>query len=433
MGDYGPWLVVAAVAALVWMLCVNWAQTKAKEYPVATSALVNRNALIVPFALLILAYPAITVLAPSVAEAVLVLPLPLFAVLILTRLTNVLWPAIWLAALTGVYAFSTWLGPPGMYLSFPSEEGAGLVHTVTVASVGAAFLMFALYGDGLRSYAGMKAIITGVVAADIIAVFTHVDAKNAVGGTVVYLTAVLCVAWFGGGKLGALLLSAVAAAVGVAIGFRAMIAYTAVFLIAYMLSARVSGRAYFWGGIAATSAAISGMLWFHRNLTTSPLARDIAYRIEELSGRRANSGRETLWPRILQTTEENPLFGMGAGVVPRDFLSTQLSSHNYYIQLYLQVGLIGLAVLLLFLLAVWRKLAYSTNAEGRFGAALFLMFVIHNSTEVIMFQNLTLAAVPAWCAIGLALAHTHPPGGDETASGDAARADKSVVPHSRLA
>jgi hypothetical protein len=76
---------------------------------------------------------------------------------------------------------------------------------------------------------------------------------------------------------------------------------------------------------------------------------------------------------------------------------------------YLQVGVIGMVVLIAFLLAVWRILARATCAAGRFGSAVFIMFVVHNATEVLMFQNNALVAVPAWCTIGLALAIEHAP------------------------
>jgi hypothetical protein len=71
---------------------------------------------------------------------------------------------------------------------------------------------------------------------------------------------------------------------------------------------------------------------------------------------------------------------------------------------YLQLGLVGLILVVCFLLAIWRLLSAAGSTAGKFGSALFLMFIVHNGTEVLMLQNNSLVAVPAWCSIGLALA-----------------------------
>ena len=72
-------------------------------------------------------------------------------------------------------------------------------------------------------------------------------------------------------------------------------------------------------------------------------------------------------------------------------------------------GVYSVVVLVTLLLTIWGPLVRSTTPAGRFAAAVFLMFVCHNATEVLMFQNGLMAGLPAWSVIGLGIAVSRVP------------------------
>ena len=391
------WLVIAVLAALVALLAARHPKVAAKS--IATMSGPNVRGpeyyavIVIPLALALLAYQPASVFTPGLAQGLLILPLPLLVSLILAQARPVLWPAIWLGVLVGIYAFST-AGEP--------DPARGVIHTVSLVTVGAAFLTFAIYGKAMMAYRATRYAVAAIAVIGIAAIYAENGAKNAAGGTAIYLVALIFLAFLRRrGSLAALSFAAIGVVIAFVLDFRAMIAYAALFLGFY---AAAGLRQYRYIGIMSVAALLSAVMWFFLNIKTSPLAIDISRQIADWTGRRSESGRDTLWPRVLQAANESPMFGLGAGTLPRDLLSTSFSSHNYFVQLFIQVGFVGLAVLILFLISVWNLLYTARTPAARFGSALFLMFIVHNGTEVIMFQNLISAAVPAWCAIGLAVA-----------------------------
>lgn len=354
---------------------------------------------VAPLALILLAYPAIVVMFPQLSDFLLVLVSILPAALVFIRLLDIAWPAIWLILLLLIYALSSLFG---------ANQDRGYVHTITLACTATVFLTFAIYGSAILSYKWVWFMVVVIVLIDLVTVSLGSVNKNTEGGTLIYVISVACVAklqrpdanpwriaalFFGAGSIIALI-----------IDHRGLVVYSLVFLIAFISASRMPKRSYWIAGIASSSAAVFATIWLYLNIDRGSLARRFAEVILEFSGRRIDNGREDLWLYILRATQENPIFGLGAGILPRDILSTDLSGHNYYLQVYLQVGILGLAILVAFLLSVWWILAKATTAAGRFGSAVFLMFVVENGVETLMFQNSTVVSVPAWIAIGMAIA-----------------------------
>jgi hypothetical protein len=193
------------------------------------------------------------------------------------------------------------------------------------------------------------------------------------------------------------------AALGYLTEFRGMLAYSLVFSCAWIGSVIFPAWMFFLGFTLAASSTIYGLIWYFQNLYTSSIAAEISQLIFEWTQRPASSGREWLWPAILNAVGEDHWFGLGSGVIPGDFLSTDYSSHSYYLQTYLQVGLIGLFTLVVFLAAVWSLLTEKSDAARTFGSAIFAMFILHNASEVIMLQNGMMASAMAWMTIGIAM------------------------------
>jgi O-antigen ligase len=113
-------------------------------------------------------------------------------------------------------------------------------------------------------------------------------------------------------------------------------------------------------------------------------------------GRRSDlTGRSTeIWPLVLQEAATHPILGSGYGGVwglggP---LSTTLrleQAHNGYLDVYLQLGIVGCVLLALFLLEfaarVGRQFKYSRR-WGIFGIAFFFINLIYNISETAFFD-----------------------------------------------
>lgn len=371
------------------------------EVSVETDRRTDFRILVIPLATLVMAYPALMVYSPfRQADKILLAVSVVLAPLILSRLNRVAWPTAWLTVMIGAYAVSN---------RFEGDPSQGFKHTVILACMAVTFLTFATYGAELIESGWGRLVTAGVVVVNIVAIVNGGFPKNATGGALIYVAGIACVAFIyatnSSGWIPAALLTLIGIGVAVAYDFRFLLVCTVVFIGAFFCANRMSFGVYRLVGFAVAVSVVFVVIWFFFSVSSERgLSWQIGRTIKEISGHRANSGRDQLWPYIIYTMQENSFVGLGAGTLPRDFMNTTLSAHSYYIQLYLQLGIVGLVMLGCFLLSLWNILARAETPAGKFGSALFLMFVVHNSTEVIMFQNNALVGVPAWCAIGLAFA-----------------------------
>lgn len=367
-----------------------------QRQPTRTSFVCSAVAIL---SLFLVAYPAIVIAMPQIAGPMLIGVAAALAPLVIGRLSEVKWPAMWLFALGLAYGISN---------QFEKDQSQGFKHTVTLACIGLAFLAFATYGADIYRYKWFRISATVLVFLDIVAAIAGGLPKNATGGALIYICSFAVIGFCrrseGSGWLAALLLSSTGFAISLILNFRFMLVCSVVFLLAFIGATKLR-HAWYWAiGIFSASTLVSVVIWFFLTFDNRGLAWRIGQTIATASGHRANSGRDEIWPYLLYAIQQDPWLGLGAGALPRDLFSTEFSAHNYYMQVYLQLGLAGLLLTICLLLAVWRPLAYSTSTAGRLGSAVFIMFVVHNATEVLLLQNNAFVAVPAWCGIGLALA-----------------------------
>lgn len=354
---------------------------------------------------LFLANPVINVISPGVGDLTTVGTMIASLLPILSRANRV--PRlVWsLGALVGAYAVGS------LYIV---EAGQAWRHVLATASAAAALLLFATYGRDIVAMRGFRRAAYAVTICGIVLVaFSHNLSKNLQGGTMLYLGAVFVslliysrpktLRFYSLAFVGASLVLAFV------LDFRSLIAYTVVILLGNRGANRLQKRTYWLAGISGLTVVVGGITWYFLNASTNALAISVTRNITDVSGRRATSGRDVIWSAIGYHVKDDRWFGLGAGMLPQDIIPTTLSSHSTFMQTYLQLGYLGLVLLVVVLLAVWRPLAFAETASGKFGAAIFLLFVAHNATEVLMFQNALLAAIPAWCAIGLAIALAQQP------------------------
>jgi O-antigen ligase len=130
-------------------------------------------------------------------------------------------------------------------------------------------------------------------------------------------------------------------------------------------------------------------------LGIAQLTFDIYGKFVELSGHSTTiQGRGVLWEYLLQT-DKKPLLGAGfesywlGEQIPemyamRDFAYRPNQAHNGYLELYLNLGIVGLFIFLSVILAAFKKIRRELleNFEwGRFEIGCFLAILAHNWTE----------------------------------------------------
>ncbi|MDP3293537.1 MAG: O-antigen ligase family protein [Nevskia sp.] len=153
-------------------------------------------------------------------------------------------------------------------------------------------------------------------------------------------------------------------------------------------------------------SAMSLFFYFYIHIDDFEITQQLNLLTQDKTGRQLTSGRQDLWPFILDYAMNTPIYGAGGGVLPKDFLSADFSSHNYYLQLFLQKGLIGLFLIFIFTMNIWNLMnrAQWGDARVNFSASVFLAFLVHNVTEVLMFQNALMVSIPAWIVISFGAA-----------------------------
>jgi exopolysaccharide production protein ExoQ len=120
------------------------------------------------------------------------------------------------------------------------------------------------------------------------------------------------------------------------------------------------------------------------------------------------TGRTDIWRPLLAFASHNPLFGVGYGgfwapgnreleeLFSYNFILNQ--AHNGYLAIYVELGFVGIAVLIVFLLAycgrVRRHLNYSFE-WGAYGICLLPMALIYNNSEVSFLQSSSYL----WCTM----------------------------------
>ena len=125
--------------------------------------------------------------------------------------------------------------------------------------------------------------------------------------------------------------------------------------------------------------------------------------VSEHTGRSLHSGRQLIWPIALEDISYKPIFGHGAGYLINSLPGAETwSAHNVYLQVSMQVGLTGLALLLLVLYLVLKNMQVRENPSVSFVfMTVWLIIVIYNCLEVSLIQNAMPIAVMQWLIFGL--------------------------------
>jgi len=138
-------------------------------------------------------------------------------------------------------------------------------------------------------------------------------------------------------------------------------------------------------------------------LPMTPLGNELNKMVFHITGQRLFSGRQSMWPILLDAITHRPWFGYGAGTTPGDISWITLSAHNWYLQTALQVGLIGLMAFVVLFYSLWKLFWRGRNDPVVKLAASFMIGILfHQMFEVSLTQNSMGIALLQWLIIAIA-------------------------------
>lgn len=137
-----------------------------------------------------------------------------------------------------------------------------------------------------------------------------------------------------------------------------------------------------------------------------PNFHKLDYLMIKYTGKSIHSGRDAIWNTLLEYISLKPLFGYGSGALAADFLPVPLSSHNLYLHITLQVGIVGMAFFAIFLYFIWKKFWVNRyDKKVVLCATYFIGILIYQLFEVSLTQNNFTFALIQWLIIGFGLSY----------------------------
>jgi hypothetical protein len=140
---------------------------------------------------------------------------------------------------------------------------------------------------------------------------------------------------------------------------------------------------------------------FYINLTSLHIYPQIVSAVRRFTGQNLYSGRQMLWPTLLTTIQNNP-WGIGPGALPNYFMDTNLSSHNLYMQITLQVGYAGLVIIGTIFAVIWSLFfKHRYDPVIRLTGGFLLGILAHEAFGVNLTQNNLTAGIVIWSILAI--------------------------------
>jgi hypothetical protein len=291
-----------------------------------------------------------------------------------------------------------------------TPTGPGIRHTLALVAMSIIIWFYLSFGGKLLNSRLFRSIVLVEAILLFFAGLLGMNVKNFDIGTSYYA---LCIIFFllipapGNGKtVLAVVFFVVACVVGLVFDFRALLYLSLINLFFYMIF-----NTFRFNSIVSMVIFLLFLFfmflafYFYNHMDDYDITRQLNMMVQDYSGRQLASGRQLLWPPLVESGLTSPWIGLGGGILPMDILDTDLSSHNYYLQLFIQKGALGLFVLFCFLLMIWLQFGRLMWRDARvnYSAALFLTFLLHNFSEVLLLQNALVVALPAWILVSLGM------------------------------
>ncbi|KAA1259009.1 O-Antigen ligase [Rubripirellula obstinata] len=127
-------------------------------------------------------------------------------------------------------------------------------------------------------------------------------------------------------------------------------------------------------------------------------------------GKRLGGGRALMWQKGKMRFEKNPWIGTGTEahadwtVIKKNGEVLKLSIHNYYYAVLHESGIIGLAIITAYIMAITWVLSTGHNMDSMtLGIAFLLVLLIHQITEVSLTTGSFMVGIAMWTGLGAML------------------------------
>lgn len=180
----------------------------------------------------------------------------------------------------------------------------------------------------------------------------------------------------------------------------------AMFIIVSWKAIRKNRRRYFLFFYAVIFTLVAFTVTY-AYITEYSWAYDVNSISRQYTGKNFISGRNNVWSDLLVLIKEKPWLGYGAGAQVDQYTNYDLSAHNLYLQLTLQVGIAGLISFFVFLQHIWVTL-WSGRERNivMVSSAYFISILVHQLFEVTLTQNNLVITFPIWLIIAIGLSHS---------------------------
>ncbi|SES88563.1 O-Antigen ligase [Oceanobacillus limi] len=126
----------------------------------------------------------------------------------------------------------------------------------------------------------------------------------------------------------------------------------------------------------------------------------------DIFGKNLFSGRQDVWESVLQFGLKQPFFGHEVGIVPKDYIegTHYVHTHNQYLQIFIESGIVGMVLFVLFLYGIWK--VYQKGLDFsivRWSACFFLGILVYQNVEVSLFFNMQSIGLLQWFIISVGI------------------------------
>ena len=299
------------------------------------------------------------------------------------------------------------------FLAAAGDEmsGDGLRTLASIAlAISCSFVGFCTGLDrGNRQFSNWSIIIVcilsslGLIALIIAKPATDDMPKNIIGGELMYL-AVLAVAArldLTGKKRSIMILAPLLAIEGLITGHRVLLGLGAATFVADKLlpwqRSKLIHRIAIL--IAASISVLIVLMYLYSNSLPSFESWNLF--VQAKTGRQITSGRQLIWPLVVQQIMRHPYTGSGFAITSEQITGTNFSTHNSFLMILLQVGWVGFIAVLILLATVILKGTSGKYTHWRtLFTILMVLVMIHCTFETVLIQNNFRISSLIWLSLG---------------------------------
>jgi O-antigen ligase len=290
-----------------------------------------------------------------------------------------------------------------------SSDGLKTVLQIVLA-IGCIFIGFATgLEERSRKFIDGAIVLTGFLLSlfliGVVVVVPHGDfrPKNIIGSELMYLGLLMVAARFDyTAKLSSIrLLAPLLVVDGLAAGHRTVAGIGAVVFVLDRLLPHLK-LPFFHRAVFMLACGVSIFTVFmYLNIDSLPIFKVWNQVVLEHTGRQVASGRQLIWPSIWEEIQRAPVFGHGFSIEASQITGMNLSTHNGFLMILLQVGWVGLIPVLCMLYAIESGGLSGEYTHWRMLLTITLVIVIINSTfETELIQNNFRVAALLWFSLG---------------------------------